>query len=78
MPSSTPEFTRFHFGASRGIRGAGESATNDEGQRDRLFDVDAHERGGLGVLGDGANPSTEFRRTHQSVGHDQGREAATT
>src|ERR1017187_2732470 len=47
-------------------RSAERSAENER-QRNRAIDIDAHERRGFGVLSNGSNASSQFRFGHQSI-----------
>ena len=49
---------------------AAQRAADDEGARDGLVDVDAHQGRGRGVLGDAADAASELRAGHQPVEAD--------
>ena len=57
-------------GAEQEAGRAAERAADDEGARDGLVDVDAHERGGRRVLGDGADAAAELGPGDQPVEED--------
>jgi hypothetical protein len=80
MPPSTAALEAHQVGdaerrAEHETGGAGERTADHEGARDRLVDVDTHQRGGGRVLGDGPNPPAQLGLVHQAVEehhHDHG------
>src|SRR3954471_14749495 len=61
-PGDEAHRVREHEGGAEEEAGrAGERATDHEGARDGAVDVDAHQRGGGGVLRGGADTAAELR-----------------